>query len=128
MSNHQSGRMNKMENLRIELFSDLIDHVQALMVADYGMSEDAGEQVGVSIVEFLSAHWAGIVLTIPRDYKFQLAKRDLEMYYSHKGDFTATALKWGLTERGARKVIERVVKRIIQKNQGRLFDDDPVRN
>lgn len=119
-------RPSKMENLRHELFSDLIANIQDLMVSDYGMSEDAGEQVGVSVVEFLSTHWAGIVLTIPRDYRFHLAKRDLEIYRAHKGDFSATARQFDMTERGARKVIERVTKRLIQENQGRLFDETAV--
>lgn len=116
-------RPSRMEVVRHEMFTDLIQHVKSLMVDDYAMDPEAGEQVGTSIVEFLSGHWAGVTMVIPKDYQFQVAKRDLEIYQSHKGDFTDTARTWGMTERGVRKVIERVTKRIIQQRQGRLFDD-----
>lgn len=116
-------RASRMEVVRHEFFADMIKHVQKLMMDDYSMDAEAGEQVGVSIVEFISTHWAGVQMVIPMDYKFQVAKRDLEIYDSHRGDYTATALKWGMTERGIRKVIERVTKRIIQNRQQSLFDD-----
>lgn len=132
MSKHHQGarqkvRTGRMESMRNELFTDIIDHLQRLMVDDYGMVADAGEQVGVSVVEFLSTHWAGITFSIPGDYYYKLAKRDLEMYRSHygkhRGDFSETAKEWGLTDRGVRKVISRVAKRLVQENQGSLFDE-----
>ncbi|MGB3067050.1 MAG: Mor transcription activator family protein [Ottowia sp.] len=113
---------SRMSLVRHELFSDIVTHVEALL-KDLGLPLEVADQAAVSVADFLADHWGGQYVVIPKDYQFKIAQRDLEMYRSHKGDFSATARQWGMTERGARKVIERVTKRLIAENQGRLFDE-----
>lgn len=113
---------SRMEATRHELFNDIIDHATQVFV-DMGVSEDIADQAAISIADFLANNWGGQYVTIPKDYQFKVAKRDLEMFRFHKGDFGATARQFGMTDRGARKAIERVTKRLIAKNQCRLFED-----
>ncbi|MGX9692957.1 Mor transcription activator family protein [Achromobacter anxifer] len=113
---------SRMSMVRHELFSDIETHATSLL-KDLGLASDVAEQMAVSVADFLADHWGGQTIVIPKDYQFKIAQRDLEMYRSHRGDFSATARQWGMTERGARKVIDRVLKRLISQNQGRLFEE-----
>lgn len=117
MSNVRSDRM---EHQRHEFFEDIIAHSRVVLI-DLGFPEDVADQAGVSIVELICTNWAGQVFTIPMDYKYKMSIRDMEIYHFHKGDFNLTARKFGMTERGARKVITRVMKRLVDKNQAKLF-------
>ena len=116
-----SIKVSQMELKRHEFFEDIIAHLNILFTDELGFSQDIAEQAGISVVHFMIAHWAGQNLGIPIDYKYRVAKRDLEIYEFHRGDFSATARQFGLTERGARKALERVYKHIADKNQGKLF-------
>ncbi len=113
----------KMEAIRHELFTDLIDHVNALL-KELGIPADVSEQAGVSVADFLAQHWSGQVVSIPQDYRFTVANRDLEMLRWHKGDFFETARHFGMSDRGARKALERVTRAYTKLSQGTLFDDD----
>ncbi|CAM4198708.1 Mor transcription activator family protein [Bordetella pseudohinzii] len=115
---------SRMSLVRHELFSDLVTHVETLL-RDLGLPPEIADQAAAAVADFLADHWGGQYVLIPKDFQFKLATRDLEMYRSHRGDFSVTARKWGMTERGTRKVIERVMKRLVAQNQGRLFDDLP---
>lgn len=114
---------SRMSLVRHELFNDMAEHITALL-QDLGIPADVADQASTSVADFLAEHWGGQYVVIPKDYKFKVALRDLEMYRSHKGDFSATARRWHMTERGARKVIERVTRRLIAANQGQLFNDE----
>lgn len=121
---NSGGRQSqRMSVVRHELFTDIEQHLSRLL-QDLGFEIDVADQASTSVADFLCEHWGGQYVVIPRDFKFKVACRDLEMYRSHRGDFSATARKWGMTERGARKVIERVTRRLIEQNQGRLLFDD----
>lgn len=113
----------RMEAVRHELFTDILTHASVLF-AEMGFAPDVAEQAGIGIVDFLASHWGGQYVIIPMDYQFKVAKRDLDMYRAHKGDFSATARQFGMTERGARKALDRVTKRLVRANQGKLFDLD----
>lgn len=113
---------SRMSLVRHELFNDMAEHVTSLL-QELGIPPDIADQASTAMADFLAAHWGGQVVVIPKDYKFKVAMRDLEMYRSHRGDFSATARRWGMTESGARKVIERVTRRLIAANQGQLFSD-----
>lgn len=116
----------RMEAVRHELFTDIIAQATQLFV-DMGFPPEVADQAGVGIADFLATHWGGQYVVIPMDYQFKVATRDLEMYRAHRGDFAATARQFGMTERGARKVLDRVTKRLVRKNQGVLFSLDEDR-
>ncbi len=105
---------------------ELLTHV-SLSVAnealDYGLPEDIANQLGDSIANTISELFGGQNFTFPRDYIFKLNQRDLQIYDSFKGNnYAELSQKYNMTERGIRKVIERVHKRIIKEKQPALFD------
>lgn len=114
---------SRMSVRRHELFTDIDQHIAGLL-RDLGVDGDIADQASTAVADFLAEHWGGQYVVIPKDYRFKVAMRDLEIYRSHQGDFSATARRWGLTERGTRKVIDRVTKRLVHERQRRLFDDD----
>lgn len=114
-------RSEKAELRRHELFEGIIEQVKRVLI-EHCIDEDIGEQAGCAVVDYLCKDWAGLNMTFPVDYKYRVAQRDLDIYSYHRGDFSDTARKFKMTERGVRKVIDRVVKRLVEKNQGRLFD------
>ena len=116
-------RSEAMELQRHEFFEDIIAHSKSIF-GELGFSEEVAEQAGISFVDFICDNWAGQYFTIPIDYQYKLALRDLEMYNFHRGDFLATARHFKMTERGCRKAIERVRKRMTSKLQGDLFNHD----
>lgn len=113
----------KMEAIRHELFTDLIEHITN-QLTDFGLSPEACDQAAISVVDFLAQHWGGQIISIPQDYRRLVAKRDLEMLRWHKGNFYDTAKHFGMSDRGVRKALDRVSKAYEQINQGRLFEDE----
>jgi len=114
-------RSTRMEMQRAEFFEDILAHSKAVFM-ELGICEEISDQAGTHLVQFICDHWGGQYFTIPLDYKYKVAQRDWAIYQAHRGDFSETARKFGITERGARKIIDRVRKRLISKNQGKLFD------
>lgn len=105
---------------------ELLTHV-SLSVAndamDYGLPEDVAAQLGDSIANTISELFGGQNFTFPRDYIFKLNQRDLQIYDSFKGNnYAELSQKYNMTERGIRKVIDRVHKRMIKEKQPTLFD------
>lgn len=114
-------RSTRMEMQRAEFFEDILVHSKAVLM-DLGISEEISDQAGAHLVQFICDHWGGQYFTIPLDYFYKQAQRDWVIYQFHRGNFSETARKFGMTERGVRKLIDRVRKRLIKKNQGKLFD------
>ncbi|MAL01365.1 MAG: Mor transcription activator-like protein [Alcaligenaceae bacterium] len=113
----------RMEAVRHELFTDILAQTKQVLI-EMGVEDETADQAGIAIVDFLATHWGGQYVVIPMDYQFKVATRDIAMYRAHRGDFSATARQFGMTERGARKALERVTKRLLRKNQGVLFGLD----
>ncbi|OCG02945.1 Mor transcription activator family protein [Gilliamella sp. wkB112] len=107
---------------------ELLTHI-SLSVAreamDYGLSDDIAAQLGDNIANTISELFGGQNLTFPRDFIFKLNQRDLQIYNAFKGNnYAELSQKYNMTERGIRKVIDRVHKRIIKEKQPALFDFD----
>lgn len=117
---------SRMAMRRQELFDDIDKHISQLL-RDMGIVSDIADQASTAVADFLAQHWEGQNMTIPKDFRYKVAMRDLEIYRSHyrshKGDFFLTARQWGMSDRGVRKVIGRVTRRIMAQTQGRLFDE-----
>ncbi|MEI7250302.1 Mor transcription activator family protein [Pectobacterium versatile] len=115
-----------MEEKRHKLLSEVADHV-AETAADYGCSTEHAEQLGLAVANFLAEHFGGQNFTFPRDYVYKLALRDLQIYNEHKGNnWAELSSKYGITERGLRKLIHRVHRRMMKSRQPNLdlFDNE----
>lgn len=112
---------NKMEIKRHELFDGLIKHGK-LTLLELGIDDAIAEQAAIAFVDHICKDWGGQTISIPMDMAYKTAMRDLDIYNFHKGDFSETARQFKMTERGVRKALDRILKTIIDRNQGRLFD------
>lgn len=109
-----------MEEKRHKLLSEVADHV-AETASDYGCSTEQAEHLGLAVANFLAEHFGGQNFTFPRDYVYKLAVRDLQIYDEFKGNNWADlSSRYGITERGLRKLIHRVHKRVMKRKQPML--------
>jgi Mor family transcriptional regulator len=109
-----------MAEKRHELLSDIADHVAAV-VADHGIEAAIAEQAGAAVVDHLSLTWAGSHVTIPKDFRWRITQRDLEILSKFKGNnHHALALEYGMTENAIYKLLKRTQDRKFDRDQTRL--------
>ena len=102
-----------MEHKRHKLLSEVADHVTETGV-DYGLSSEQAEQLGLAV--------AGQNFTFPRDYAYKLSLRDMQIYEEFRGNnWAELSTKYGITERGLRKLIHRVHRQVMAHRQPQLF-------
>lgn len=107
-----------MEEKRNELFQDVVSAAERLLI-DYDVPASAANLVSNALADYLADHWGGQNLSFPKDYKRKLSERELEAYRAFNGgNFDTLAKKYGMTERGMRKLISRVRERIRRSTQG----------
>jgi Mor family transcriptional regulator len=112
----------RMEVKRHELLSDMAAHGTTILM-DHGIPEDVAQQAALAIADHMAMHWGGQSFTFPKDYLFKMSGRDLLIYKEFTGaNYDTLARKFDMTERGMRKLIDRVHKRELNKRQNRLFD------
>jgi hypothetical protein len=112
---------SQMEILRHELLRDIEDQVSALC-KNYNLDVDVCEQIAVGVADFLAEHYAGSVISFPKDFHYKLAKRDLDIFNEFTGNnYFYLVRKYNMTESGIRKVINRARERIIKHKQPDLF-------
>ncbi|WP_233115716.1 Mor transcription activator family protein [Aggregatibacter actinomycetemcomitans] len=111
----------QMELTRHELLQDIEDQVSALC-KNYNLDMDICEQIAVHVADFLTEHYAGMVISFPKDFHYKIAQRDLDIYNEFTGNnWLYLIRKYNMTESGIRKVINRVRKRIMKHQQPDLF-------
>lgn len=116
---------NPMETQRHELLSDVETHGIAILLS-HGIELSVAEQAAIAIADFLAEHWGGQLISFPKDYLYKLSQRDLIIYHEFTGkNYPALVRKYDMTERGIRKIIERVHRREISRRQPGLFDPPP---
>ncbi|WP_225307532.1 Mor transcription activator family protein [Nitrincola iocasae] len=100
-----------MEHRRHELLEDVADHASRI-VTDHGIDTETATQVGAAIADHLCQHWGGQMITIPKDYRFGIAKRDAEIWAKFNGrNHSELAREFNMTTRGIYKVVERMRQR-----------------
>ena len=110
------------EKLRSEMLADVAVHIIEALT-DCGIDPDIAEQGGAAAVDRMADHWGGAVFTMPKDYAYKLAKREIEILASFTGNnHTELALQYGMTERGIRKLLARAIVRQRDLFQGKLFE------
>lgn len=116
----------RMAERRHELYADLMVLVQR-QLAEYGVPQNEAELIACALADRLADHWAGQNITFPKEYRRKLSRLEAEIYQAYHGDnLAALAQRYTITERGLRKMLARVTKRIRTGNQGGLFDAAPL--
>lgn len=110
-----------MEHLRHELLSDLAAHV-AQVLLDHGIDESLADQAGTAAADHIADHWGGQLVNIPKDYRYRIAERDLQIWDEFRGNnHSELARRYGMTLRGVYKLISRVKSRARDARQDQLF-------
>ncbi|AJA45052.1 Mor transcription activator family protein [Frischella perrara] len=83
---------------------------------DFGLSQEVASQLGDNVANTISELFGGQNFTFPRDHIFKLNQRDLEIYAEFRGNnYNELSNKYNMTERGIRKVIDRIHKRQLNE-------------
>lgn len=109
-----------MADKRHELLSGVAAHA-AVVAREHGMDAAVAEQLGNAIADHLAQTWAGATICIPKDHRFNLSKRDVEILSKFRGNnHHALAQQYGLTENAIYKLLKRVQDRKFDRDQHKL--------
>lgn len=112
---------NRMAMRRHELLADLVDSVTKRL-SQNGVNDNTAEIVANDLADHIAKHWGGQVINIPKDYKRELTKLELEIYERFQGDnYDNLAREYNMTESGVRKLIHRISTKLSNQNQPTLF-------
>ena len=112
----------RMAERRHELYADLMALVLR-QLGEYGVGDNEATLIAGDLADRLADHWGGQNITFPKEYRRKLSQVELEIFDAFKGDnLSDVAQRYDLSERGLRKMIARVTKRIRAGAQGGLFD------
>jgi Mor family transcriptional regulator len=102
---------------RHELLSDL-SAVAEHWLLDQDVPAIAASVTAAGLVDHIVAHWAGQVISFPKDAHYKLTVRELEIYDKHVGDNAdQLAREYGMTLRGMNKLLKRIRAKIKAANQ-----------
>ena len=112
---------SRMAERRNELFEDLVLFVERHLI-EYGEPAAKANVLANALADYISDHWGGQMLSIPKDHRRKLCLLEIEIYRQFTGDnYGELALKYGMGERGMRKLIARVKARLAkQSNEEQL--------
>lgn len=112
----------RMAERRHELYADLMDLAQRQM-AEYGVSDNEAMLIASDLADRLADHWGGQNITFPKEYRRKLNRVEMEIFDAFNGhNLGEVAQTYDISERGLRKMIARVTKRIRAGGQTGLFD------
>ena len=112
-----------MEQARHELLSDLASQV-AVVLAEFNVSDAIAEQAGSAIADHVAERWGGQLINIPKDYRYNLSKRDLEIYERVRGNnLNELAREYGISVRAIYRVIQRTKRMAVARHQNDLFNE-----
>ena len=79
------------------------------------------EQAGAAVVEHLSNTWAGSCLTFPKDFRWRITQRDLEILGKFNGrNHHALAVEYDMTENAIYKLLKRTQDRKFDRDQHKI--------
>ena len=114
-----------MASRRNQFLADLMD-VAKKHLQEYVSAHEA-DMVAGSLTDHLADYWGGQLINIPKDYKWKLSQREAEIYAEFNGyNHAELAKKYDMGERGLRKLLARVKKRMeaaADKRSRDLFND-----
>lgn len=109
---------------RAALLQDVEESARQI-ATDYGVKPEIADHLACAIAAQLAEDWAGQNITIPGDYLYRLSQRDLQIWQEHQSGVPVPALaqRYGIFERGIRKVLKRAKQRFDLPQQD-LFATD----
>lgn len=113
---------DRMPARRNALFTDLVD-VMTTELRDCGVADNQALAVANLVADRLADYWGGQNFTFPKDFRWKLAQRELEIYDGFTGsNYGELAQRCNMTERGLRKLIARVRRWQDARQQPDLFE------
>lgn len=107
---------------RNELLSDLVAVAEDVL-QEYDVAESVATVTANALADRLADHWGGQNISFPKDFHWKLAQLEVEIYDGFDGrNYDELARRYGMTERGIRKLIARVRAKIQATQQAGLFD------
>lgn len=118
-------RMEQLDVRRNELLQDMVDTVTKRMV-ELGATDVAAQLVAHDMADLVAQMWGGQSLSFPRDRDWFLSQRELEFYdrWDKGAKLHELTHDSGMTERGMRKMLERIQRKLrkqARKDQTDLF-------
>ena len=114
-------RDTSMEGRRNALLED-VEQFLAARMSDYVAPAEA-EVIAGDLADHLADFWGGQLINFPKDFHRRLARRDLEIFDAFTGDNLGDlARRYGISERGLRKLIHRVRARLLDAGDDRTLD------
>lgn len=111
-----SENMGQMAERRHQLLLDMID-VSSAHLTDH-VPEDAAKLIAESLADRLADYWGGQLINFPKDYRWKLSQREQKIYSEFNGvNYAELASKYGMCERGLRKLLARVRDRMQREQQ-----------
>lgn len=118
-------RDSNMAIRRNQFLTDFMDWARSHL--GHHVSPEAADLIASDMTDRLADHWGGQLINIPKDYRWKLSRQEVEVYRQFTGEnYGALALKYEMSERGMRKLIDRVRKRMAVAADRRnrdLFND-----
>jgi len=108
-------RFSPMEKVRNELVTCVIDHTQSALKRA-GVEAEKAASIAVGLADELVTVFGGQNITFPKEHARKQAQREASIYAEFKAGATYRdiAKTYDISERGARKMIDRVRARIVQ--------------
>lgn len=117
-----SDKVSRSEKNRAELLLDVATHASHLAV-ELGFAKDVSDQLGSALADHLAEHWAGQIITIPRDYAFKLSERDLKIWEEFDGhNHSQLARKYDLSVNAIYRLLKRTHRRAMSLKQNDMFE------
>lgn len=115
--------MKTMAVRRAELYEHIADRA-AEVARDLGVAAELAEHLGHAIVDAFVEDVGGEVLSFPKDDTYKLSKREMEILAAHRegASFAELSKRYGMSDRGMRKLIKRAQSRNQHLDQGKLFE------
>lgn len=115
------SKSSNMEHLRHELFSEITAHA-TVVLNDHGIDPEVSEQCAMAICDQLAENWGGQLVTIPKNYAYKLAQRDLEIYDKFNGhNCSELAKEYKMSVRGIYKILKRIRRPAVALKQRDMF-------
>lgn len=116
--------MNNMRERREDLYAQCAAAATDC-ARNLGLPADRAETVGAAVADALAEHFAGQMLSFPINAAAKLSELEREIALARRDGASWKELirRYGMTERGLRRIIKRAPLRDPDLDQGRLFRD-----
>lgn len=106
---------SRMAERRNELLEDLVLFVEQRLM-EYGEPIAKAGVLANALADHIADHWGGQMISFPKDHRRKLCLLEIEIYRQFNGNnYGELALKYGMGERGMRKLIARVKARLANQ-------------